>query len=104
MFGSVGGPEIFMLLVLALVLVGPRRMPELGRALGRAVAEFRRATAEFRSGIAKEVDITPIRDARRAVEAARRYLTEIARTTARMIERDTAAEEPVKPEPEPVGA
>ena len=92
MFGSLGAPEIFLLLVLALVLVGPRRFPEIGRALGRAVVEFRRATAEFRAGIEKEVDLTSIREAQQAVEAARADLKNLARAPARFIEQDLAAE------------
>src|SRR2546427_5601056 len=92
MFGSIGGPEIFLILVLALVVLGPRRLPELGRALGRAVAEFRRATAEFREGVERELDLDPMRQAGREIVRARREIAELARAPARALSRELAKE------------
>lgn len=46
-----GGPDIILVLVLALVLFGPKRLPELGRGLGQGIREFKRGT----SGIADEL-------------------------------------------------
>ena len=48
MFGSLGVPEIIFLLVLALLVFGPRKLPEIGRTLGRGLAEFRKASNELR--------------------------------------------------------
>ncbi len=45
---DIGFQELILILVVALLVFGPRRLPELGRALGRAMREFRRATEEFR--------------------------------------------------------
>ncbi|PYT08281.1 MAG: twin-arginine translocase subunit TatB [Acidobacteria bacterium] len=92
MFGSIGGPEIFLILVLALIVLGPRRLPELGRALGRAVAEFRRATAEFREGVERELDLDPMRQAGREIVRARREIAELARAPARALSRELAKE------------
>ncbi|HEV2114317.1 MAG TPA: twin-arginine translocase TatA/TatE family subunit [Terriglobales bacterium] len=47
--------EMLFLLVLALIVLGPRRLPEIGRQLGRALAELRRAKAEFTAQIEEEV-------------------------------------------------
>lgn len=88
MFGSIGGPEILMIFLLGLLLLGPKRLPEMGRMFGKAMVEFRRATSELRAGIEKEVDLTPVRDARRAVDAARRELGNLARAPMRAIERE----------------
>lgn len=44
MFG-IGMPELLVIMVVALVVLGPKRLPEVARALGRGLAEFRRATA-----------------------------------------------------------
>ncbi len=46
--GTVGIPEIILILVLALVLFGPQKLPELARNLGKAMAEFRKASAGLR--------------------------------------------------------
>lgn len=53
--GPLGFTEILFVLVLALLLFGPRRLPELGRTLGRGLAEFRRASTDLRATIEDEV-------------------------------------------------
>jgi len=62
-FGSVGGGEILLLLVLALLLFGPRRLPEIGRTVGRAMAEFRKATQDFKTSLEREVQVETLADA-----------------------------------------
>lgn len=51
MFGPLGVPEIIFLLVLALLIFGPRKLPEIGRTLGRGLAEFRKASNELRRSL-----------------------------------------------------
>lgn len=46
--GPIGFPELLFILVLALLIFGPRRIPEIGRTLGKAMGEFRRATTDFK--------------------------------------------------------
>ena len=53
--GPLGFTEILFILLLALLLFGPRRLPELGRTVGRALAEFRRASTDLRTTIEDEV-------------------------------------------------
>lgn len=48
MFG-IGMPELLLILGLALIVLGPKKLPELARALGKGMAEFRRATDELKS-------------------------------------------------------
>jgi TatA/E family protein of Tat protein translocase len=54
--GSVGTPEILLILVIALLLFGPQKLPELGKSLGRAIREFKRASQELQETIEKEVE------------------------------------------------
>lgn len=53
--GTIGVPEMLFILLLALLFFGPRKLPELGKALGRGLAEFRRASNELRDTIEQEV-------------------------------------------------
>ncbi|WP_449247028.1 Sec-independent protein translocase protein TatB [Desulfarculus baarsii] len=48
MFG-IGMPELLLILVVALVVVGPRKLPDIAKNLGKGLSEFRRATDEFKS-------------------------------------------------------
>jgi TatA/E family protein of Tat protein translocase len=46
--GSLGMPEILLILVIALIIFGPRKLPELGKTLGQSLAQFRRASEDFK--------------------------------------------------------
>ena len=65
MFGTLGGPELFLIFVVALIVFGPRKLPEIGKSLGKMMGEFRRASNEFRSTIENEVEAEKIRDSMR---------------------------------------
>lgn len=53
MFG-IGFPELMLIAVIALVVIGPKRLPDLAKALGRGFAEFRRATDELKQTFEEE--------------------------------------------------
>ena len=53
--GPLGVNEILILLVVALLLFGPRKLPELGRMVGRGMAEFRKASNDLKNTIEQEV-------------------------------------------------
>jgi sec-independent protein translocase protein TatA len=55
MLGSIGMPELIIIFVIALVIFGPRKLPELGRSLGKSLAEFKRASNELRSTLEEEI-------------------------------------------------
>ncbi len=57
MFGSIGMPELIIIFVIALIIFGPRKLPELGKSLGRSLAEFKRASNELKSTLEEEIRI-----------------------------------------------
>jgi sec-independent protein translocase protein TatA len=62
MFGSVGMPEMLIILVIALIIFGPRKLPELGRSLGKSLAEFKKASNELRNTLEEEIRIEEQRE------------------------------------------
>jgi sec-independent protein translocase protein TatA len=55
MFGSIGMPELIIIFVIALIIFGPRKLPELGRSLGKSLAEFKKASNELKSTLEEEI-------------------------------------------------
>lgn len=56
MFGSIGMTELIVIMVVALIVIGPKRLPELARTLGKALGDFKRATSDFQSSFSIEDD------------------------------------------------
>jgi Tat protein translocase TatB subunit len=69
MFGSLGGAEILLVMVLALLLFGPRKLPQIGQTMGRAMAEFRRATHDLKTSLEHEVATEELREAQKSIQA-----------------------------------
>lgn len=58
MFG-VGMPELLVILVVALIVLGPKRLPEIARSLGKGMAEFRKASSEFQRTLSASLEEPP---------------------------------------------
>jgi TatA/E family protein of Tat protein translocase len=58
--GSLGLPEIAFILVLALLIFGPKKLPEIGRTLGKGMAEFRKATNELKRSVNTELSLDEV--------------------------------------------
>lgn len=55
MFGSIGFPELILIFGIALIVFGPKRLPDIGRTIGKALGEFKRATNDLKSTLEEEV-------------------------------------------------
>ena len=62
MFGSIGMPELIIILVIALIIFGPRKLPELGKSLGRSLNEFKRASADLQNTLEQEIKLEEQKD------------------------------------------
>ena len=62
MIGSLGLPEILLILALALIIFGPRKLPSIGKSLGRAMSEFRRASSDIQKTLVEEVEMEDKKD------------------------------------------
>lgn len=83
MFG-IGMPELMVIMVVALVVLGPKRLPEIARALGKGLAEFRRATSDVNEELRKAQ--RAIEDEARAADAAARRAATEKKTTVKPAE------------------
>jgi TatA/E family protein of Tat protein translocase len=66
MFGSIGMPEMVIIFVIILIIFGPRKLPELGRSLGKSLSEFKKASNELRSTLEEEIRLEDQKDATKA--------------------------------------
>lgn len=61
MFGTLGGPELILIFIVGLVVFGPRKLPEIGKSLGKMIGEFKRASADFQRTVEDEVETEKLR-------------------------------------------
>ena len=99
---NLGPAEILVILVIALIVFGPRKLPELGKSLGSAMAQFRRASDDFKRSWEQEVELENSRKSESQHTAS---------TDHHMLPEETAVNEPGHPAtevatvtPEPVPA
>ncbi|MCM2531907.1 twin-arginine translocase TatA/TatE family subunit [Neobacillus ginsengisoli] len=56
MFSNIGVPGLILILTLALIIFGPKKLPEIGRAFGQTLKEFKKSTSELTEDVMKDLD------------------------------------------------
>jgi TatA/E family protein of Tat protein translocase len=94
-------PELVIILVIALIIFGPRKLPELGRSLGKSIGEFRKASNELKSTLEEEIRVEEQKEQRAKLEAEQATAVAGASTIPESIFTPTggAAAEPAPEEP-----
>ena len=54
MFGNIGGPELFLILLIVIVFFGPKKLPEIMKGFGEGIREFRKAAKDVQAEVEKE--------------------------------------------------
>jgi TatA/E family protein of Tat protein translocase len=102
--GPLGVPELIFILVIALLIFGPKRLPEFGRTIGKAMGEFRRASSDLKRSI--DVELSAADERRPPAAAAQAPAPAVARerpeptTPSVSEETEAASEEAAGEEPE----
>lgn len=67
MFG-IGMPEMILILAIALIVIGPKKLPDLAKSLGRTLGEFKKATRDFKETIELDDDFKDIKDVKKTFD------------------------------------
>jgi len=69
MFGSIGPAELILIFVIALLVFGPKKLPEIGRSVGKALREFKKTSDEIKGRIEEEIEASEIKDIRKDIQS-----------------------------------
>jgi len=68
MFGNIGLPELLVILAIALLIFGPKKLPEVGRSIGKALREFRKTSDEIKEKFEEEIRAEEFKDIKEEIK------------------------------------
>jgi TatA/E family protein of Tat protein translocase len=77
MFGSIGFPELLVILSIALLVFGPKKLPEVGRSIGKALREFRKTSDEIKEKIEEEIQADEFREIKKDIDQVTNFKFDI---------------------------
>ena len=98
MFG-IGMPEMLMILAIALIVIGPKKLPDLAKSLGRALGEFKRAASDLKDSIQSETGLDDVRSSFKSVSQELKKSVEVDAEDSKAEAEAEAAKEPVPEDP-----
>ncbi len=69
MFGSIGPAELILIFVIALLVFGPKKLPEIGRQVGKALRELKKTSEEIKGRIEEEIEASELKDIRKDIQS-----------------------------------
>jgi sec-independent protein translocase protein TatA len=93
MFGSIGPTELILIFVIALLVFGPKKLPEIGRSVGKALREFKKTSEEIKSRIEEEIDASEIKDIRKDIQSGVDDIKSGVKSFQDDVKKDTEAHE-----------
>ena len=76
MFGSIGPAELILIFVVALLVFGPKKLPEIGRSVGKAIREFKKTSEEIKGRIEEEIEASEVKDVAKTLESEAKEIKE----------------------------
>jgi len=96
MFGSIGPAELILIFVIALLVFGPRKLPEIGRSVGKALREFKKASDEIKGRIEDEIEASEIKDINKEIKEGAREIQSSIKDFQDEIKKEINTDEPAQ--------
>lgn len=97
MFGNIGFPELIIIFAIALLVFGPKKLPEVGRSIGRALREFRRTSDELKERIEEEIQAEEFKEIKKDIDEIKTDIDGFKDFETRVPEDSAPAEEAEPP-------
>jgi sec-independent protein translocase protein TatA len=97
MFGSVGPSELILIFIIALLVFGPKKLPEIGKSVGKALREFKKASEEIKGRIEEEIQASELKDLHKDVKSGLDTLQSGVRGFQDRLKQTMGLDDPAKP-------